>query len=111
MPVGGGGVVPPSEPSSGRWIPGGGLVDPRGVGSGDLYPFPDAVIQPFPLPSRGTGSLVGPGHPMFDPPGGMGGGGRIGSGGLGGGAIGPGGIFIPGLPQPRFDPYGPVGTY
>lgn len=75
-----------------------GPYQPRfpGVGGGDLHPsFPGA---PMPgLPDNGQGSLVGPGHPLFNPR-------------LGGSSSDP---FAPqgwpaGMPQPRFDPFMPV---
>jgi hypothetical protein len=34
------------------------------VGDGDLYPFP-SIINPVVPPIGGTGSLVGPNHPLF----------------------------------------------
>jgi hypothetical protein len=74
------------------------------VGSGDLHP---ALPGPGFGPDTGAGSLVGPGHPLFgaDPYGGGMGGGM----GGGGGALGPTPPgWAPGLPRPRFDPYGPV---
>ena len=110
--------IPPSIPSvpplfgSGNAGAGtGGIGSPGGsrgpaypaVGGGDLNPlFPGIPVRP----DNGSGSLVGPGHPLF--------GGRddndpFGGGGVGGGGLGPAVPgWMPGLPRPRFDPFGPV---
>ena len=64
-------------------------IDPR-VGTGDLNPFAPSDprgSQPF---GPGSGSLVGPDHPIFGIP------------------PQPRDPGYPNLPQPRFDPYGPV---
>lgn len=79
---------------------------PYNVGRSDLDPAgafvePSSRVGPFHIPgSVGSGSLVGPGHPMFaDPnfPPSFGDEGQF-----------PGYGNIPGLPEPRFDPYGPI---
>ena len=81
------------------------------VGGGDLHPtFPGIPMRPdgnAPMrPDAGSGSEMGPSHPIFggDPYSG----GSNGNGGSGGnlGPIVPG--WMPGLPRPRFDPFGPV---
>ena len=82
----------------------GGVGGVGGVGSGDLNPTFGGVPPSYQPPGSGSGSgsLVGPSHPFFtDGPSG---------GGFGPGGLGPpGGLgSLPGLPQPRFDPYGPV---
>ena len=60
-----------------------------GVGAGDVFPnFQGPSGGMFPNPE--AGNLVGPGHPLF---------------GSSAPQRNPG---YPGLPQPRFDPYGPV---
>jgi len=65
------------------------------VGDGDLNPyFPMMPGGLGPIQPGGTGSLVGPNHPIFGPQGDV--------------QSGRGPFPIPGLPQPRFDPYGPV---
>ncbi len=89
---------------------------PRSVydtGRGDLDPFPAAgLIAPRPVggmpPGQpGSGSLVGPNHPMFAnppqfaPPYAPDGSDYF----FPGGSVGPGGDL---LPHPRFDPFGPV---
>jgi len=69
---------------------GGRRADDFRVGGGDLNPFAPAdprSSQPF---GPGSGSLVGPDHPLF---------------GIPSPARDPG---YPALPQPRFDPFGPV---
>lgn len=88
---------------------------PPSVGANDLDPFSN-IRQPFyPTPTIGQpagGNLVGPDHPIFQPP----------SNGYeeeyygydpnySGGGFGSAG-FLPGFqpPQPRFDPYGPIPT-
>jgi len=94
-----------------------------GVGNRDLEPFPGGVhIGPIHGGAGGVGgdgnvnggggSLVGPNNPIFQPDyydedyGGY----PYGGGGGGGGGAGmPSGLGgIGGLPQPRFDPFGPV---
>jgi hypothetical protein len=117
--------------SEGRGEEGGGET-PFGVGRGDLDPF---SAGPMMDPFSGGGMMVGPGHPMF---GGGQLGPYVGGPGGGIPGYGPGGIpgrtepggggslFIPPpygsphvppmaapqgklrVPQPRFDPYGPV---
>ena len=88
-------------------------ADPFNVGGADLNPFSTGGIHIGPGsgglaggplgPMPGSGSLVGPDHPMFDPSLYEGDGGSAGMG-SGGGVFGPPEY----LPQPRFDPYGPV---
>ena len=81
------------------------------VGGGDLHPtFPGIPMRPdggIPMrPDTGGGSEIGPSHPVFsgDPYRG-GGNGNGGDGGNLGPTV-PG--WMPGLPRPRFDPFGPV---
>lgn len=40
------------------------VLMPPVIGDGDLNPFPQ-LIPPVPQPSYGSGSLVGPNHPIF----------------------------------------------
>ena len=105
---------------------GSGLVPPQRVppvGNGDLNPFP-LFIPSVPQPSYGTGNLVGPNHPIF---------GKlfisfqisimfvslsivghhsicmtVGDDPMGLRQPQPQGPFLPGLPQPRFDPFYPT---
>lgn len=103
------------------------------AGRGDLDPFPRVVITPqggVAAPSLmvgpGAGNMVGPDHPMFNG-GGVYGDDEYGLGFEGGpatgggeGGVDPNSYFFPGsagvdpdgtglgLPQPRFDPFGPV---
>ena len=110
--------APAGGPLSGYSVPRFGGAS--GVGSGDLDPFPGGVH--IGGPGRGGGgfgtggavgpnggNLVGPNHPLFDPNGGFGPGGYGGEFGGEYGGYGPGGAGgYGGLPQQRFDPFGPV---
>lgn len=87
-----GGFIPtPIVPQPGSYLP-----RFPGVGGGDLNPSFSGPPMPG-MPDSGQGSLVGPGHPLFNPR-------------LGGSSSDP---WAPqgwpaGIPQPRFDPFMPI---
>ena len=86
------------------------------IGAGDLHPpFPNITPHPLPINNPSNGNLMGPDHPIFQPnyPDYNGDYPDYNTGGSGADyPWGPEGPnipgWMPGLPRPRFDPFGPV---